>query len=169
MDGHIRSERLVLRPLTEGDFDTVLALLTEPGVARWWPRYDAAKARKDLFTPSSGVTVWGIEHEGQIIGALMTTEEAEEDYRSAAIDIFIGKNWWGKGFGTEAINAACGFLVGELGHHRITIDPAVANTRAIRSYERAGFRKVGVMHKYERGADGTWHDSVLMERIESRS
>jgi aminoglycoside 6'-N-acetyltransferase len=51
------------------------------------------------------------------------------------------------------------------GHHRITIDPAVANERAIRAYERVGFRRVGVMRRYERGADGTWHDGLLLDLL----
>lgn len=53
----------------------------------------------------------------------------------------------------------------ERGHPRITIDPAVANERAIRAYERIGFRQVGVMRSYERGADGTWHDGLPMDLL----
>jgi aminoglycoside 6'-N-acetyltransferase len=36
---------------------------------------------------------------------------------------------------------------------------------AIRAYEKAGFRPVGVMRSYERGPDGTWHDGLLMELL----
>ncbi|HEX2508373.1 MAG TPA: GNAT family protein [Miltoncostaeaceae bacterium] len=52
-----------------------------------------------------------------------------------------------------------------LGHHRFTIDPAVANERAIRSYAAVGFRPVGVMRAYERGRDGAWHDNLLMDLL----
>ncbi len=55
------------------------------------------------------------------------------------------------------------YLIDDRGHHRLTIDPAVANTAAIRSYERVGFRTVGVMRQYERAPDGTWHDALLMD------
>jgi aminoglycoside 6'-N-acetyltransferase len=59
-------------------------------------------------------------------------------------------------------------LIDERGHHRITIDPAAANAAAIRSYEKVGFRPVGVMRKSERDADGDgWHDSLLMELVVS--
>jgi aminoglycoside 6'-N-acetyltransferase len=51
------------------------------------------------------------------------------------------------------------------GHHRITIDPAVANERAIRAYEGVGFKQVGVMRRYERGADGDWHDGLLLDLL----
>jgi aminoglycoside 6'-N-acetyltransferase len=45
------------------------------------------------------------------------------------------------------------------------IDPAASNARAIRSYERVGFRPVGVMRRYERGRDGGWRDGLLMDLL----
>ena len=39
------------------------------------------------------------------------------------------------------------------------------NPRAIRSYEQVGFRPVGVTRRSERGPDGTWHDSLLMDLL----
>jgi aminoglycoside 6'-N-acetyltransferase len=57
-------------------------------------------------------------------------------------------------------------LIDELGHHRITIDPAADNAVAIRVYEKAGFRRVGVMRRYERDTGGPgWHDGLLMELV----
>ena len=67
--------------------------------------------------------------------------------------------------GPEAIRLVARHLFGERGHHRLIIDPAVANERAIRAYEKVGFRRVGVMRRYERGADGTWHDGLLMDLL----
>jgi aminoglycoside 6'-N-acetyltransferase len=57
-------------------------------------------------------------------------------------------------------------LIDERGHHRNTIDPAADNAAAIRAYEKAGFKPVGVMRRYERdtGGDG-WHDGLLMELL----
>jgi aminoglycoside 6'-N-acetyltransferase len=51
------------------------------------------------------------------------------------------------------------------GHHRLTIDPAADNQRAIRAYRRVGFRPVGVMRRYERGPDGSWHDGLRMDLL----
>ena len=45
------------------------------------------------------------------------------------------------------------------------IDPAADNHRAVRCYEKVGFRPVGVMRRYERGADGTWHDGLFMDLL----
>ncbi|MGH3482353.1 MAG: GNAT family N-acetyltransferase, partial [Nocardioidaceae bacterium] len=48
---------------------------------------------------------------------------------------------------------------------RIVIDPAADNPAAIRCYEKVGFRPVGIMRRYERDADGSWHDGVLMDLL----
>jgi aminoglycoside 6'-N-acetyltransferase len=53
----------------------------------------------------------------------------------------------------------------ERGHHRATIDPAIENERAIRSYERVGFKRVGVMRKAERAPDGRWRDALVMDLL----
>ena len=57
------------------------------------------------------------------------------------------------------------WLIGERGHHRLIIDPAAANTRAIRTYPSLGFKPVGVLRRYEQGPDGTWHDGLLMDLL----
>ena len=36
---------------------------------------------------------------------------------------------------------------------------------AIRCYAKVGFRPVGVLRRYERGLDGTWHDGLLMDLL----
>ena len=57
------------------------------------------------------------------------------------------------------------YLIRVRGHHRVTIDPAADNERAIRAYGRVGFRPVGIMRAYERGPDGAWHDGLLMDLL----
>ena len=37
---------------------------------------------------------------------------------------------------------------------------------AIATYRRVGFRPVGIMRRYERGPDGTFHDGLLMDMLE---
>ena len=48
---------------------------------------------------------------------------------------------------------------------RLVIDPAADNAAAIASYSKVGFRPVGIMRRYERGSDGSWHDGLLMDLI----
>jgi aminoglycoside 6'-N-acetyltransferase len=57
------------------------------------------------------------------------------------------------------------WLIDVRGHHRLTVDPAVANTRAVHVYETLGFRPVGTLREYERVADGSRRDALLMELL----
>ena len=50
----------------------------------------------------------------------------------------------------DAIRTLARYLFEERGHHRLIIDPAVTNERAIGAYEKVGFRSVGVMPKMRR-------------------
>lgn len=158
----LRGDRVVLRPLTAADAPALLAILAQPGVAAWWRR-----AEWDQVT-EEGATVFAITVDGEIVGSIQFNEEADPDYHNAAIDIFVADAWQDRGIGREAMSTLIAYLIVQRGHHRITVDPALANERAIHVYERLGFRRVGTMHAYERVADATWHDALLMELVVDR-
>ena len=69
------------------------------------------------------------------------------------------------GIGTDVVATLARQLIEVRGHHRLTIDPAADNGRAIAAYAKAGFRPVGVMRRYEGDLDGTWHDGLLMDLL----
>jgi aminoglycoside 6'-N-acetyltransferase len=161
----IQGRRLRLRRLAESDRPLLRAILDEPEVGRWWAPNGADLAADGLYDDDEVVYV--VEIEGQVAGAIEYYEENEPDYRYAGIDIFVGAAHQGRGLGGDAIRVLARYLFEVRGHHRLIIDPAVTNERAIRAYERIGFRRVGVMREYERGADGSWHDGLLMDMLRS--
>ena len=111
-------------------------------------------------------TRFTIHHDGEIAGMIQFAEEEEPKYRHASIDIFVAPEHQGQGVGTEAIRLVVDHLLGERGHHRITIDPATANAAAVACYTKAGFTPVGVLRLSERDSDGRgWHDSLMMELV----
>jgi aminoglycoside 6'-N-acetyltransferase len=123
----------------------------------------AAAVAEDLA--EEGTETFVIEHEGQVAGAIQWTAEDEPDYRHAGIDIYLDPALHGRGLGTDAVRTLARHLVADRGHHRLVIDPAADNAAAIRCYSKVGFRPVGVMRRYERGLDGTWHDGLLMDLL----
>lgn len=160
----ISGRQVVLRLLSPDDRTCLRAILAEPDVARWWAPHRPDEAAAGLF--EDGEVVYTILVNEAVVGVIEFSEENEPDYRYAAIDLFIDAAHQGRGLGRDAIRATARYLFEERGHHRLTIDPAVANDRAIRAYRRVGFRPVGVMRAYERGADGTWHDGLLLDLLE---
>ena len=103
--------------------------------------------------------------DGNVVGFIQFEEEDDVDYRHAGIDLFVESAYQGRGIGSDALRTLARHLFETHGHHRLTIDPALGNEHAIAVYGRVGFRPVGVMRLYERGIDGTWHDSLLMDML----
>jgi len=95
-------------------------------------------------------TTFAIELADTLVGLIEYHEENEPDYRHAGIDIFLSESVHGRGLGTDGVATLARYLIHERGHHRLTIDPAVENTAAVRCYEKVGFRAVGVMREYSR-------------------
>ena len=160
----LRGERVTLRPLESADVPRLAAIAAEPEVAHRWLGLSEADLR-DMAGPDEDSLVFAVEHHGELIGLAQSAEEADPDYRHAGIDIFLGTAWHGQGLGSDTVRTLARYLLDDRGHHRLTIDPAATNERAIRCYESVGFRRVGVLRDYERGVDGTWHDGVLLELL----
>jgi aminoglycoside 6'-N-acetyltransferase len=150
--------RLVtLRPAVVADAPRLLAILEEPEVAAWWRRDEWER-----LAESEAVT-FAIELDGALVGCIQFNEEDDPDYWWAAVDIFVSAAVHGRGVGPDAMRTLIAWLIEARDHHRVTVDPAVANARAIHVYEKLGFRPVGVLRRYERVADGSWRDALLME------
>ena len=158
----LRGERVVLRPLRREDAPVIAALAAEPGVAEWWPDLTEAEV-VDKAEGRDDVTAFAVLSEGELAGLVQYHEETDPDYRHAGIDLFLGTAFQGRGLGTDTVRTVARHLVHDRGHHRLVIDPAARNERAIRCYEKVGFRRVGVMREYERGHDGLLLDLLASE------
>jgi aminoglycoside 6'-N-acetyltransferase len=156
----LRGQIVTLRPLRFDDAAALRAIHAEPAVAAWWGSMD-----DDFPFDEPGTTRLTIWVDGQVAGLIQYGEEDEPDYRHAWIDIFVATAQHGRGVGTDAVKTVARHLVEERGHHRITIDPTVDNTAAVRAYEKAGFERVGVMRLAERSPEGVWRDALLMEQV----
>lgn len=106
-----------------------------------------------------------IEADGKVVGLIQFYEELDEDYRHASIDLYIDPAAHRRGFASTALTMLTDYLFDEVGHHRITIDPAADNDAAIACYAGVGFQTVGVMRAYERQHDGSWGDGLLMDLL----
>ena len=161
----LRGERVVLRPPTVADIAPLAAMMATPEVARWWTDETEETMRERVVEGEADTTVWAVWVDDEIVGLAQAWEEPDPQYRHGGIDLSLHPNRHGRGLGTDTVRTVARWLFEERGHHRITIDPAAHNAVAIRCYERVGFRLVGVMRAYERGADGTWHDGLLMDLL----
>jgi aminoglycoside 6'-N-acetyltransferase len=164
------SKQVRLRNVRESDLARLFEIQAEPDVARWGIDLTAEELLGASPDGADAITTFVVEANADgsgIVGWICGYEKIEPDYRHAGIDVFLTTGAQGQGVGPEAIRMVCRWLFDERGHHRVVIDPAATNVRAIRAYEKVGFRRVGVMRQYERGPDGTFHDGVLMDLLAS--
>jgi aminoglycoside 6'-N-acetyltransferase len=158
---------VMLRSVAEADLPVLLEIINQPAVIQRWGsagHYDLEKLRRE-FLQDEEVAVFTILLDDRIVGSIQYSEELEPDYRHAAIDIFVDPDFHRRGIATDALRTLARHLIDERGHHRVTIDPAADNAAAIACYKKVGFKPVGIMRKYERGPDGSWHDSLLMDLL----
>jgi aminoglycoside 6'-N-acetyltransferase len=164
----LRSGRVTLRPAQPEEAATLLAILQQPSVAQWWGTgTDTLESITADIAGTGDSPLLVIDVDGAVAGGIYHHEEEDADYHHAGIDIFIGDGFQNQGIGRTAIALLARHLIEVRKHHRLTIDPAAANARAIACYRAVGFRPVGVMRQYERGRDGSFHDGLLMDLLAS--
>lgn len=110
---------------------------------------------------------------GRLIG-LTTFSSLDPDNGSVMFHITIGEpDTWGHGYGTEATELMLWLAFERFGLHRVGLSVFAFNERAIRSYEKAGFRTEGRLRESIQ-RDGRYWDEIQMgvlrdEWLESRS
>jgi aminoglycoside 6'-N-acetyltransferase len=161
----LHGRAVTLRPPTPSDAETLAAILAEPAVAAWWGEFDLERVRAELIEARDDEEGFVIERASEVVGYIQLSEENEPDFRHAGIDLFLRTSAQGRGLGPDAIRTLAIHLIDDRGHHRLTIDPAADNVRAIKAYAKLGFEPVGRMRAYQRMPDGRWVDGLLMDLL----
>lgn len=166
----IRSERVYLRPAERADL---------PDFVRWFAdaettRHLALRAPFSLameekwfegLLQRQGTSdyhfVACLVVDGRAIGTV-GLHGVDRENGKAEFGISIGeKDVWNQGYGTEALRAICDFGFGALRLERIELEVYVDNSRAIRSYEKAGFRHEGTLRRAH-FSEGRHFDVLVM-------
>ena len=122
------SPPVTLRPLAPADAAALRRIHATPAVRRWWGPPGAGFPHEH----GGDATRLAIELGGTLAGMVQYAEELDPRYRHASVDLFVDPALHNRGVGTRAVELVVAILVGERGHHRVTIDPAGANAAAIR-------------------------------------
>ena len=71
---------------------------------------------------------------------------------------------WGKGYGTDAVQIILRYVFTELNLRRVTLGVFAYNPRAIKSYEKAGFKVEGRLRQYI-SREGQRNDMIVMSLL----
>ena len=98
---------------------------------------------------------------GQIIGGCSINSTNIKN-RNCTIGIMIGnKNYWGKGYGYDALSILIKFIFEECNMEKIKLSVFSLNPRALACYKKLGFKEEGRLKK-EIFREGKYHDEILM-------
>lgn len=160
--------QIYLRPMAEEDTDMIVAWRNKTSVKNYFI-YQAE------FT-KEGHLYWlhEVVEKGRACQMMICDKETDKplgsvyirdidrDHCKGEYGIFIGEDEArGRGIGTEAARLMIQYGFEELGLHRIYLRVLADNERAIRSYEKAGFRQEGYLH-HDVCIQGKYVDIVWM-------
>lgn len=101
---------------------------------------------------------------GEAIGSVYV-RDIDSNHAKAEYGIFIGEpGARGKGIGTAVAKLMLTYCFEELKLHRVYLRALAENVQAIRSYEKAGFVKEGLLRD-DVYIDGRFHDIVWMAAV----
>jgi RimJ/RimL family protein N-acetyltransferase len=117
-----------------------------------YPRSHAAgrtsQAEAEISYSQAGFMVDRLA-DGRPIGWVALRRATGED-RCATLGISIGdKTCWDGGYGTDTMRTVCRFGFDVMNLNRIELDVYVENARAVRVYEKIGFRLEATLRDYQ--------------------
>jgi RimJ/RimL family protein N-acetyltransferase len=158
MQSSLEHGLLEFRPLRESDLPLLAQWRARAHVAEWFGPPDSIDdLRREFFSDAGAPQVQGFLAllDGQPVGFIQAYVAFnagggwwpdERDPGARGIDQFLAEEYLlGRGLGTCMVRAFVARLFGDPTVTRVQTDPAPENTRAIRSYEKAGFARVGVV------------------------
>jgi len=159
-----------LRPYDKSDLDDLMKWVNDEDVTRFLGSLmtpPLSRSAEEGFlgmamTHSETHKVFAIETlAGEFAGGIDLRVVDQID-RRAEVGIVIGfKDFWGKGYGTDAMKVLLKFAFGRLNLNRVSLRVFDYNERAIKSYEKCGFKREGLLRQ-DRFYAGEYHDTIVM-------
>lgn len=149
---------ITFQPLERTDLPLIHEWLSRPHVAEWWgppPQLDAMEAEfAELLDPTGSQRAYIAWLDDAPLGYCQRYSPVEThaegwwleelDPNVRGIDQFLANDdQLGRGLGTAMVRAFVALLFDDPSVWRVQTDPSPENARAIRCYEKAGFRVEG--------------------------
>lgn len=143
---HLRGEKVLIRPMVREDVERMRA---------WRPFTDPLDVLLNGSQHPGDMNIWFCEEvsdpsrrwyaiedlAGRLIGRLSLRQIVGR--KSARLGITLAPDYLGQGYGTDAIRTFLAYYFQELGFEVLYLDVAAPNRRAIRCYEKCGFKRIG--------------------------
>lgn len=167
----LRTERLLLRPFTTGDFEAAFPIYSSADVARYlyWDPRTAAEVREVLErkTHSTRIAADGdglslailVEESGDLVGDCSLTLLSRA-HRQGEIGFLLHPDHQGYGYATEAAQVLLRLAFEDLGLHRVVGRLEARNAASARVLERLGMRHEAHLVENEY-VKGEWQSEII--------
>ena len=167
----LEGPRVRCRPLASTDLEGYVELLEDKELLRltgshrrfsrvelaeWLATTPQKEGRVDLAVISKS--------SGELLGEVVLNE-IDDDNRCGNLRIGLRSSFFGQGYGPEAMRLVIVYGFEVLGLHRIELEVFAFNDRAIRAYEKLGFRREGVRRE-ALFQDGRYHNAITMALLD---
>ncbi|QTA37754.1 GNAT family N-acetyltransferase [Thermosipho ferrireducens] len=166
----LKGKLVRLRAYSKDDLEKVLEYINDsevkkcltPGIPFPFRKEDEEKWYQNLNPFSEKSYSFAIEtlSDGEYIGGCGINNVYWKN-SVATVGIFLGKPFWNKGYGTDAMRVLVNFIFNEMNINKVRLDVYSFNKRAIKSYEKVGFKVEGILRE-EIFREGKYHDIFVM-------
>ena len=163
----VRGEKVWLRPIDRTDLDAYYEAVNDFDVAYWAygrpQSRDAVDAWYETFVKGKHDSAFYVVSpigSDELIGSVWIWK-SDSRLSGLELSIFMCSTHVGGGFGTDAMNAALDAAFTSTQTERIWLYTNADNARAIRSFEKVGFVREGLI-RHQTRMKGSWSDAVLM-------
>lgn len=165
----LQGKKIRIRALEEEDIGVIHNWYNDQEFNLWasgaWP-LNTLKSKEELaeklLDQSDGGHRYAILNEELAVIGTIGFRDLNIPARSAVVYVNIGlREYWGKGYGTESLMIFVKYLFCQWNFHRLSLDTWEGNNRAIRAYEKVGFKIEG-RQREACYVLGEYHDAVLM-------
>ena len=166
----MEGKKIRIRALEKKDLDSVMQWVNDPEITKNLSSfflYPVSKEQEEKWLENihnfdATDKVFAIETRAGVYLGNIGLHKINWKNRNAEMGIVIGKkDDWDKGLGTDAGLTLLDFAFNRMNLHRIYLRVWDFNLRAIKSYEKCGFKKEGILRQghFE---DGKYHDVIMM-------
>ncbi|KTR23246.1 hypothetical protein NS330_03355 [Curtobacterium citreum] len=174
-DALLSTDRLSLRLHRKGDLERLVAIYSQPGVARFLleepstPESGAVQlerrlARIGLDGPEGSLAL-AVEREGELIGAV-SAWRTEQERRTVELGWTLDPAYGGAGYASEAVAAVVHHVLERYDVHRVTAQMDARNDASARLAARLGMRQEAHF-KEDFWSKGEWTDTLVFAMLRS--
>jgi RimJ/RimL family protein N-acetyltransferase len=158
-----------LRPLRPDDAETMIAWFADQEVTRYLRlrlpmSLEAELAWMKRIGENPNEIIWGIEHEGRLVGSTGIHAISWVDQNGTTGTLIGDKTVWGKGIAGEMMRLRADYAFTQ--HPFVKLKSAFldGNEASRRAQAGAGYREVGRLRR-EFFRDGRWIDFIITELL----